>query len=122
MLDADDLARHNYAVGLRAQGGIVDVTAPATELAKRWDGWGTAMKPATESWVLARKPLDGTVASNIKLHGTGALNIDGCRVGSEAIEITNYKSTGAQGCMSHGAGGAGGHAGKPYQRRESTGR
>ena len=45
-----------------------------------WDGWGTALKPASEDWWLLRKPLDGTVATNVLKHGTGALNIDGCRV------------------------------------------
>lgn len=43
-------------------------------------GWGTALKPAWEPIALARKPLQGTVAGNIALHGTGALNIDGCRI------------------------------------------
>lgn len=52
---------------------------PVTEDAKRWDGWGTALKPAWESIVLARKPLTGTVARNVLEHGTGALNIDACR-------------------------------------------
>ncbi|MEV4672677.1 site-specific DNA-methyltransferase [Actinomadura sp. NPDC049382] len=55
------------------------VTAPATEEAARWDGWGTALKPAAEHWWLARRPLAGTVAANVLEHGTGALNIDGCR-------------------------------------------
>lgn len=44
------------------------------------DGWGTALKPAHEPIVLARKPFKGTVAKNVALHGTGAINIDGCRV------------------------------------------
>jgi len=47
-----------------------------------WEGWGTALKPAWEPIVLARKPLDGTVAANLERHGVGALNIDGCRVGT----------------------------------------
>ena len=47
------------------------------------DGWGTALKPAWEPVIVARKPLVGTVAANLLLHGTGALNIDGCRVGSD---------------------------------------
>ncbi len=55
------------------------LTAPATEAAKKWDGYGTALKPAQEPAVLARKPLTGTVAGNVTEHGTGALNIDGCR-------------------------------------------
>jgi site-specific DNA-methyltransferase (adenine-specific) len=48
-----------------------------------WEGWGTALKPAWEPCVVARKPLTGTVAANVQAHGTGALNIDGCRIGSE---------------------------------------
>ena len=63
-------------------GGSPPVTAPATEDAARWDGWGTALKPAHEPIVLARKPLAGTVIRNVLTHGTGALNIDGCRVGT----------------------------------------
>jgi site-specific DNA-methyltransferase (adenine-specific) len=53
----------------------------STPEAKEWDGWGTALKPAHEPIVLARKPLDGTVAKNVLTHGTGGINIDGCRVG-----------------------------------------
>jgi DNA modification methylase len=60
----------------------VDITTPATDAAKRWHGFGTALKPAHEPIVLARKPLTGTVAANVCEHGTGALNIDGCRVGA----------------------------------------
>jgi site-specific DNA-methyltransferase (adenine-specific) len=56
------------------------LSAPATEAAKQWNGWGTALKPAHEPIVLARKPLIGTVAENVLQHGTGGLNIDGCRV------------------------------------------
>lgn len=59
-----------------------DVTAPATDAAREWEGWGTALKPAFEPIVMARKPLAGTVAANVLEHGTGALNIDACRVGS----------------------------------------
>lgn len=58
----------------------VAITAPATDAARQWQGWGTALKPAWEPIVLARKPLVGTVAENVLQHGTGALNIDGCRV------------------------------------------
>jgi hypothetical protein len=49
-----------------------------------WDGWGTALKPACEDWWLCRKPLAGSVAANVQRYGTGALNIDGCRVGTDA--------------------------------------
>lgn len=57
-----------------------DITAPATDLARQWQGWGTALKPAWEPIILARKPLIGTVASNVAAHGTGAINVDGCRI------------------------------------------
>jgi len=50
---------------------------------EEWNGWGTALKPAHEPIVLARKPLDGTVANNVLKHGVGGINIDGCRVGNE---------------------------------------
>jgi len=55
------------------------LTAPATDDARRWAGWGTALKPAHEPICLARKPLVGTVAANVLRHGTGAINVDGCR-------------------------------------------
>ncbi|OLT55870.1 hypothetical protein BJF89_13875 [Corynebacterium sp. CNJ-954] len=55
--------------------------SPATDAAKQWDGWGTALKPAIEPIILARKPLDGTVAANVLAHGVGGLNIDASRVG-----------------------------------------
>jgi site-specific DNA-methyltransferase (adenine-specific) len=59
----------------------VDITAPATPAAKQWQGWGTALKPAFEPVIVARKPLIGTVAENVQQYGTGALNIDACRIG-----------------------------------------
>jgi DNA modification methylase len=58
-------------------------TAPATPAAKQWQGWGTALKPALEPITVARKPFTGTVAANVLEHGTGAINVDGCRVGTE---------------------------------------
>jgi site-specific DNA-methyltransferase (adenine-specific) len=63
--------------------GGANITAPATDAARQWQGWGTALKPAWEPIVMARKPLIGTVAANVLAHGTGALNIDGCRVGTD---------------------------------------
>ena len=62
---------------------VKQITAPATEEAKQWSGWGTALKPAHEPICVARKPLSGTVAENVLTHSTGALNIDGCRIGNE---------------------------------------
>lgn len=53
---------------------------PATDAARQWSGWGTALKPSVEPIVMARKPLRGTVASNVLEYGTGGVNVDGCRV------------------------------------------
>ena len=57
-----------------------DITAPATEDAKKWDGWGTGLKPTVEPIVMARKPVEGTVANNVLIYGTGGLNIDASRI------------------------------------------
>ena len=56
------------------------ITAPATDAAKQWEGWGTALKPAIEPIIMARKPFKSTIAANVLEHGTGALNIDATRV------------------------------------------
>ena len=56
---------------------------PITDAAAQWDGWGTCLKPAWEPIIVARKPLDGTVAKNVLTWGVGALNIDACRVAIE---------------------------------------
>lgn len=61
--------------------GAYDITVPATPEAARFEGWGTALAPAYEPIILARKPLEGTVASNALKWGTGGVNVDGCRVG-----------------------------------------
>lgn len=96
------------------------ITAPATPEAAQWDGWGTALKPAFEPIVLARKPFPGTVARNVLEHGTGAINVDACRIEGEPIRIENYQSRGSQGMMSHGHGGGSGHAGEERTARMST--
>lgn len=63
-----------------------DKGEPITPSAVQWSGWGTALKPAHEPIVVARKPFTGTVAGNVLEHGTGAINIDGCRIGSRQNE------------------------------------
>ena len=88
-------------------------TAPATDDARQWQGWGTALKPAHEPIVMARKPLIGTVAANVLQHGTGALNIDSARVGNEQITINTFDN---------GAKPFGGAVGEPYTPRQSAGR
>lgn len=72
-----------------SEGAIAKVTAPATSEAARWDGWGTALKPAIEPIILARKPLVGTVAGNVLAYGVGGLNIDACRVEGQAQSFGN---------------------------------
>jgi DNA modification methylase len=62
---------------------VIDKGKPITPEAEACNGWGTALKPAHEPIVVARKPLAGTVAENVLAHGTGALNIDGCRIGTD---------------------------------------
>ena len=69
-----------------------------TDEAKQWQGWGTALKPALEPITVARKPLIGTVVANVLEHGTGALNIDGCRVPGEPTHGSD-KASRANGTM-----------------------
>ncbi|MFW5752101.1 MAG: DNA methyltransferase, partial [bacterium] len=79
---------HRSKSGLKYKGiyqggntGAPNITAPATDEAKQWDGFGTALKPAIEEWWLFRKPLsENTIVDNVLKWGTGALNIDGCRI------------------------------------------
>lgn len=82
--------RWNHVKGTADQSGALirpgnkhDETAPATDAARDWAGWGTALKPAFEPIIVARKPLAGTVAANVLAYGTGALNIDATRVATE---------------------------------------
>jgi hypothetical protein len=82
-------------------------TAPATPEAQQWDGWGTALKPALEPITVARKPLQCTVAANVLEHGTGAINIDGCRVGtSRGVPASLSKSKSSN---TYGFGATSGH-------------
>lgn len=79
--------RNGYSGPMRPQELALDITAPTTNEAKKWNGWGTALKPAHEPIVLARKPLIGTVAENVLQHGTGGLNIEACRIGNGGDKI-----------------------------------
>jgi site-specific DNA-methyltransferase (adenine-specific) len=71
---------------------VVDAGDPITPEASKWQGWGTALKPAFEPIVVARKPLIGTVAANVLEHGTGALNIDACRIDTNGEQISTPQS------------------------------
>jgi DNA modification methylase len=80
--------------GQRQSGATVHVpaTAPSTDAAKEWDGWGIALKPSWEPVLVFRKPLEGTVAANVLKHGCGALNIDACRVYTDWQEADRPES------------------------------
>jgi len=85
---------NDYGSYKSADTGKYNLTAPATDEAKQWEGWGSALKPSHEPIILARKPLDGTIADNVLKHGVGGLNIDECRVGSGIGQ--NLKGGGSQ--------------------------
>jgi site-specific DNA-methyltransferase (adenine-specific) len=77
-------------------GTILQYDDPVTENAKQWDGWGTALKPAWEPIIVARKPVEGSVSSNVLKYGTGAINVDESRVGTqggtESVGDPNFKN------------------------------
>ena len=81
--------------------GEIAITAPATDAAKEWSGWGTALKPGWEPALLFRKPVEKTVIANVQEHGTGALNIDASRIavdgGSPAAQRRKGKASGRPG-------------------------
>lgn len=75
---------HDGAGGYNVTKNQLCRSGDSTPAAQQWDGWGSALKPAHEPIVLARKPLaEKTLAANVLEHGTGAINVDGCRVGDE---------------------------------------
>jgi DNA modification methylase len=78
-----DGGRYNWHNTDEVGSTMVNVTIPSTAAAKQWQGWGTALKPAHEPMVLARKPVVGTVANNVLTYGVGGLNIDDSRVPSD---------------------------------------
>jgi len=81
---ASGIGQNGAAFSGHAEGAMQkEDTGPATPEAEQWNGWGTALKPAHEPIIVARKPLEGTVANNVLTHGTGALNIDGSRIGTD---------------------------------------
>jgi site-specific DNA-methyltransferase (adenine-specific) len=91
----------------------LDITAPATLAAQQWAGWGTALKPALEPITVARKPFKGTVAANVLAHGTGGINVDGCRVATDERIAAHYGTGG-------GAGHTTGKFNQPYQRGDAN--
>src|SRR5690625_4844332 len=88
-----DIQGGNYNSG-KTTTKTLDITAPATDLARKWDGWGTALKPAHEPIIVVRKPLIDadtgrklTVADCVEKYGTGAINIDASRIDGEPVKI-----------------------------------
>lgn len=81
---------------------------PGSPKAEAWQGWGTALKPAHEPIVLARKPIVGTVAGNVLEHGTGGLNVDGCRIGTDDGTRKAEPEPGRESVSAYGVGINGG--------------
>jgi hypothetical protein len=86
----------------RPQSEVPVTGAPATPEAQQWAGWGTALKPALEPITMARKPIAGTVAANVMAHGTGGLNVDECRVGTEDLSAQWDRSGNQDGSFGNG--------------------
>jgi site-specific DNA-methyltransferase (adenine-specific) len=112
-----------YDAGARR---VVNITAPATPEARQWQGWGTALKPALEPITVARKPLgEKTVAANVLEHGTGAINVDGCRVGTDEMTEGRAKQAGSatwNGADRSGGKGSGFRSEMPENPATHTGR
>jgi site-specific DNA-methyltransferase (adenine-specific) len=89
---------------------------PTTDDAKKWEGWNVALKPAKEHWILARKPLDGTVLKNVQKWGVGGINIGACRV--EYQDDADGASARPQGRATSKTPSAPGMAGQPDAGRE----
>ena len=84
----------HYTVG-GTKANDIDITIPSTDLAKQWNGWGTALKPSFEPIIVARKPFKGSLVDNVIEYGVGGINIDECRV--ETNDKLSIHSSGNQG-------------------------
>lgn len=117
-----DEANARSTVKISPGAGNKIVTAPATHGHRAWQGWGTALKPANEPICVARKPLsESTVAKNVLKHGTGAINIDGCRIAhasSDDLAISQAKNPGRDDEVTSGVYGAN----RPQQSVNVSGR
>jgi len=97
---------HSEAVS----GGLRHVYEPGSVAALQWQGWGTALKPAWEPIVLARKPLSASnVAANVLMHGTGAINVDACRIPAAGRpDVRGLPGENTPGTNTYGAGASAG--------------
>lgn len=107
--NARPISQANYSLDGKSpnfQISVQPITAPATPEAKAWQGWGTALKPANEPIVLARKPVEGTIAANVLKYGVGGLNIDATRIGykSEADKRLETRGVHIGGAYEHPGG------------------
>jgi site-specific DNA-methyltransferase (adenine-specific) len=101
------LKKNAYDVGARKEIYLhneIKKVELTTQEAKQWSGWGTALKPAYEPALLVRKPFKGSVAQNVLEHGTGGINIDGCRIGKTGGTIKDRKTTEADSVNCYGVG------------------
>lgn len=89
-----DVLTHHFGTGFPKSLDVSKAIDAATPDAERWSGWGTALKPASEHWILARVPLSGTVAANVLAYGTGGLNIDATRIGSDVRTYRGMSNNG----------------------------
>jgi site-specific DNA-methyltransferase (adenine-specific) len=90
--------------------------------ADRWQGWGTALKPAWEPILLAMKPLDGSFAKNALTHGVAGLRVGACRVGAAMVRVNHYGNVRGVGPFTAPGDGSSTHAGEPYSSLVHTGR
>lgn len=88
----DQVAAATYAITGRDK---LRRDEPATDDGRKWLGWGTALKPGWEPIIVARKPLEGTVADNVLEFGTGAINVDGCRIPGEEVTTSRNVALGS---------------------------
>lgn len=91
-----------------------NITIPSTDLAKQWEGWGTALKPSFEPIIVARKPFKGSLVDNVIEYGVGGINIDECRVGNETTITKRNGNSGANGVY--------GKDDRKFERENPTGR
>lgn len=97
--DFKDLSGGRYGdAEVASSDTVAAVTRPTSELGKKWEGYGTALKPASEFWILAEKPLsEKSFASNVERWEVGGLNIDACRVPRAEGDVPGWHESGAQG-------------------------
>ena len=100
----------------------IDKAAGVEKKTKQWQGWGTALKPAHEPIVMARKPISGTVAANVLEHGTGAINVDGCRIKYQNEDDKNLATPQGRCTSGNLVGGGIQKQRKEYSRPELKGR